>query len=104
MNGIMKMAFDLLPAKKMLGYLYQIGVITHLFTIYFLGHLRPASNSFRDNAWHAKTTQVWGVTEKTYTLQGGPHPVISGVITPINGLINGNIALLIGVISLYTYN
>ena len=68
MNGIMKMAFDLLPAKKMLGYLYQIGVITHLFTFYFLRHLRPASNSFRDNAWHAKTTQVWGVTEKNIYL------------------------------------
>ena len=31
---------------------------------------------------------VWGLKNAT-DLQGGPLPVISGVISPINGLING---------------
>ena len=29
------------------------------------------------------------ISEETKQLQGGPLPIISGVISPINGLING---------------
>ena len=38
----------------------------------------------------AEISTYLGVVEKKSTcLQGGPLPVISGVISPINGLING---------------